>query len=351
MTDIITVGIDTSNYKTSAAIVIGGKIVYNGTYPLFVKEGERGLRQSDAVFSHVKNLPGVMDKIGELLINYEKRPDAVGVSRSPRDVEGSYMPCFLAGEVAAHALAAGSFSPLYEFSHQAGHITAALYSAGKIDLLFGDKPFAAFHVSGGTTELTLVTPSPNTAELAFITPTGNIPTDVAPTIECIGGTNDLNAGQLIDRVGVMMGMKFPCGAELERTAAQYEGEVYPVSVSVNGLNCNLSGAENKARALYEKTGDAAATAAYTLDFVTDTLDALTKNLRREYKDIPIIYAGGVMSCMRMRAKLGRRRDVYFSDPEFSADNAAGVARLAYYAQKKRDEQLRKYLEQHKNTKE
>lgn len=345
MTDIVTVGIDTSNYKTSAAIVIGGKVVFNGRYPLPVKEGERGLRQSDAVFAHVKNLPGAMDKIGELLTHYERRPDAVGVSRSPRDVEGSYMPCFLAGEVAAHALAASAFAPLYEFSHQAGHITAALYSAGKLDLLFGDKPFAAFHVSGGTTEVTLVTPSKGSSELEFITPAGNIPTDIAPTIECIGGTGDLNAGQLIDRVGVMMGMGFPSGYELEQTANLYSGEPVPVNVSVKGLECNLSGAENKARQLYEKTNDKAKVAAFTLDFVADTIDALTKNLRREYKDIPVIYAGGVMSCMRMRAKLGRRREVYFSDPEFSADNAAGTALLAYFAQMKRRELLKEYLGQ------
>lgn len=351
MTDILSVGIDTSNYKTSAAIVMGGKVVYNGCFFLPVKEGERGLRQSDAVFAHVKQLPKIMDKIGELLLNYEKHPDAVGVSRSPRDVEGSYMPCFLAGEVAAHSFAAAANVPIYEFSHQAGHIAAALYSAGKTELLFGDKPFAAFHVSGGTTEVTLVTPSKRTAEIEFITPDGNIPTDIAPTIECIGGTNDLNAGQLIDRVGVMMGMRFPCGRELEETANLYDGEPIPVSVSVKGLECNLSGAENKARQLYEKTGDKAKAAAFTLDFVADTIDTLTKNLRREYKDIPVIYAGGVMSCMRMRAKLGKRRDVYFSDPEFSADNAAGTALLAYFAQKKRREQLKGYLEQHSNTKE
>ncbi len=351
MTDILSVGIDTSNYKTSAAIVIDGKVVYNGCFFLPVKEGERGLRQSDAVFAHVKQLPGIMDKLGELFLHYEKSPDAIGVSRSPRDVEGSYMPCFLAGEVAAHAFAAASNSPLYEFSHQAGHIAAALYSAGKTELLFGEEPFAAFHVSGGTTEVTLVTPSKGKAGIEFITTDGAIPTDIAPKIECIGGTCDLNAGQLIDRVGVMMGMRFPSGRELEEAANLYEGEPVPVNVSVKGLSCNLSGAENKARQLYEKTGDIPKVAAFTLDFVADTIDTLTNNLRREYKDIPVIYAGGVMSCLRMRAKLGRRRDVYFSDPEFSADNAAGTALLAYFAEKKRACQLKDYLKQNTNAKE
>lgn len=241
-----------------------------------------------------------------------KAPDAVGVSVTPRDAEGSYMPCFLSGKAAAYSVTAVTGAPVYEFSHQAGHIAAALYSAGKTELLFGNEPFAAFHVSGGTTELTLVTPD-----------------NAYPRAVCIGGTSDLNAGQLIDRVGVMMGLKFPCGAALERLAEELDVSFSGVNVSVDGLNANLSGAENKARALYEKTNDKAATAAYTLDFVTKTLDMLTKNLRGEYPDISVIYAGGVMSCKRMRKTLGKRENVFFSEPEFSADNAAGIALIAY----------------------
>lgn len=310
MTEKITLGIDTSNYTTSAALCIGGRIVLNKKIPLPVKEGERGLRQSDAVFAHVKNLPDVMLAVRDALDG--KAPDAVGVSVTPRDAEGSYMPCFLSGKAAAYSVTAVTGAPVYEFSHQAGHIAAALYSAGKTELLFGNEPFAAFHVSGGTTELTLVTPD-----------------NAYPRAVCIGGTSDLNAGQLIDRVGVMMGLKFPCGAALERLAEELDVSFPGVNVSVDGLNANLSGAENKARALYEKTNDKAATAAYTLDFVTKTLDMLTKNLRGEYPDISVIYAGGVMSCKRMRKTLGKRENVFFSEPEFSADNAAGIALIAY----------------------
>lgn len=310
MTEKITLGIDTSNYTTSAALCIDGRIVLNKKIPLPVKDGERGLRQSDAVFAHVKNLPDVMLAVRDVLDG--KTPDAVGVSVTPRDVEGSYMPCFLSGKAAAYSATAVTGAPVYEFSHQAGHIVAALYSAGKTDLLFGNEPFAAFHVSGGTTELTLVTPD-----------------NAYPRAVCIGGTSDLNAGQLIDRVGVMMGLKFPCGAALERLAEGIEVSFSGVNVSVDGLRANLSGAENKARVLYEKTNDKAKTAAYTLDFVTKTLDLLTENLRREYPAIPVIYAGGVMSCRRMRKTLGKRENVFFSEPEFSADNAAGIALITY----------------------
>ncbi len=310
MSEKITLGIDTSNYTTSVAICADGHIVLNKKLPLPVKEGERGLRQSDAVFAHIKNLPEAMAEARTVLGG--KSPDAIGVSVTPRDAKGSYMPCFLSGKAAAYSASAACGAPIYEFSHQAGHIAAALFSAGKTDLLFGDKPFAAFHVSGGTTELTLVTPD-----------------NGYPRAVPIGGTNDLNAGQLIDRVGVMLGLQFPCGAALEKLAEPVKVSMHGINVSVNRLTANLSGAENLARFRYIDTDDKAETAAYTLDFVTKTLDTLTKNLRSEYPEIPVIYAGGVMSCKRMRITLGKRCDVYFSEPEFSADNAAGIALLAY----------------------
>lgn len=311
MSDKIILGIDTSNYTTSAAIVKNGEVVCNGKIPLPVKEGERGLRQSDAVFAHVKNLPVLMEKIKAELDG--AIPEAIGVSYAPRDVEGSYMPCFLSGKAAAYTAAAAVNAPVYEFSHQAGHIMAALYSSGKTELMFSEEPFAAFHVSGGTTDIAIVKPR-----------------GVYFDIETVGGTSDLNAGQLIDRIGVYMGMKFPCGPALEAEAALFLGKSKDIKISVDGLTCNLSGAENKARMLFEKTNDKAVTSAFTLDFITATLDRLTGNLREKYGDIPVIYAGGVMSCRRMRKTLGKREKVYFSEPQFSADNAAGTALLAYY---------------------
>lgn len=306
---VLSLGIDTSNYTTSAALVLDGRVIANRKAPLPVGEGQRGLRQSDAVFAHTKNMPEIMNIIRRDLDG--RLPSVIGVSVSPRDAEDSYMPCFLSGKAAAHVAAAASGAKLFEFSHQAGHVAAALYSAGRLDLLSGTQPFAAFHVSGGTTDLLLVTPG-----------------DGHMLIERIGGTTDLNAGQLIDRVGVMMGERFPCGPALERAAAEipFTKGIRP---SLRGLDCSLSGGENKARGLYDVGGDIKLTAAFTLDFVAVTIDALTEEVRRRYEDIPVIYAGGVMSCRRMRGLLGKRDGVFFAEPEFSADNAAGVALLAY----------------------
>lgn len=309
----IFLGVDTSNYTTSlSAVSEDGKVLANIKKLLPVAAGERGLRQSDAVFAHVKAIPHLSQELSVCLDEYCPRDDreiaAVAYSSSPRDVAGSYMPCFLVGEAVASSIAASAGAELYSSSHQAGHIMAALYSSGSFDLI--GKTFAAFHVSGGTTDLLLCEPD---NEKIF-------------RISEIGGSRDINAGQAIDRAGVMMGMPFPCGPELENAAKAYEGKAPKVKVCVNGLECNLSGLENKARQLFEKTEDKNETAAYVFEFVSETLFQMSSNLRAEYPDIPIIYAGGVMSSTLIKSRLapfGGRH----AEPRFSSDNAAGCALL------------------------
>lgn len=304
-------GIDTSNYTTSAALCDrDGKVILNLKKLLPVKEGERGLRQSDAMFWHTKNLPEIMGGLGEFLRCQarDSKIVAVGCSATPRSVEGSYMPCFLSGVAAAESICAVLSSEKHQFSHQDGHIMAALYSSGKTELLDLKEKFAAFHVSGGTTELLLVDPTEDRMQ-----------------VELIGGTQDMNAGQAIDRTGVMMGLKFPCGREMESLC----GDVpYKKSrVSVKGLECNLSGLENMTAKLYRETEDKAITSAFCFDFIADTLYKLTENLREQYGNLPVIFAGGVMSNKRIAKRLASLGNVYFSEPEFSADNAAGIALL------------------------
>ena len=234
---------------------------------------------------------------------------AVGYAYAPRDAEGSYMPCFLVGEAIANAIAGDRLLPLFRFSHQAGHIMAAVHSSSAYDLI--GRSFAAFHVSGGTTELTLVTPD---AKKVF-------------RIEKIGGTRDLHAGQLIDRIGVMMGLPFPAGKELDRLSLQYNGKIPNIKTSVDGLYFNLSGAENMASDLFKSSGNRTETAVFVLEFIACSLLCLTENLRILYPEIPIVYSGGVMSSEYIKKRLGFIHDSYFAAPEFSSDNAAGCALL------------------------
>lgn len=303
------VGIDTSNYTTSVALASReGEILANLKAPLSVRAGQVGLRQSDAVFAHTKNLPELMGQLGGMLAGH--RILGVGVSARPRDAEGSYMPCFLAGVSAASAFAAALGLPLLRFSHQNGHIMAALHSSGAANCLAG-RAFGAFHVSGGTTEM------------LYVTPRGS---DFS--VELAGGTRDLNAGQAIDRIGVALGLAFPCGPALEALAAENRREVPAPLVSVQGGECNLSGLENKALALYHETGDAALTAAFTLTFLAATLEKMARYLRSADRDLPIVFAGGVMSNRLIAGRLTQALgNVFFAAPAFSADNAAGIALL------------------------
>ncbi len=301
-------GIDTSNYTTSAAIInADGEVVLNAKRPLAVASGTRGLRQSDAVFAHVKNMPSLMQEVKERM--GDGRLAAIGVSRTPRREDGSYMPCFLSGVAAAEAAAAAAGVPLYYFSHQCGHVAAAILSSSRYDLF--DKRFGAFHVSGGTTELLLVSAFDNSGF----------------TVERLGGTADLNAGQLVDRTGVMMGLPFPAGPSLEELAAACQHRVPRPRISVRGLTANFSGAENQVAKLYADTEDKSLCAAFVLDFIAASLKALTLAFLEKMGDMPLLYGGGVMSNRRIRSALAPLGDTAFAEPQFSADNAAGIALL------------------------
>lgn len=292
-------GVDTSNYTTSMSLVDkDGRVCANCKKLLPVKQGEKGLRQSDAVFAHTVNMPIVAEMLGKAEIS------AVAYSAYPRDTEGSYMPCFLCGKAYAEALSALLDIPCLKFSHQRGHIRAALYSSEAEHLLGGE--YLAFHLSGGTTEVLHVK-------------TGNI--------ELIGGTKDLTAGQAIDRVGVMLGLNFPCGAELEKLAEK--GTANKSKISVNGYECNMSGLENLAIKMFNDGYSREDIAAFTIDFVIRTLDKMTENLLFDYPGLPLVYSGGVMSNKTIKKYFKEKYGAYFAEPAFSADNAAGTALLAY----------------------
>ena len=302
----LVLGIDTSNYTTSCALYDSQNCtVIQKKQLLPVKSGECGIRQSDAVFHHTKQLPALMEKLFD---GVSSVPDAISVSTTPRRCEGSYMPCFTVGEGVARSLSAAMNIPLFTNSHQEGHIAAALYSAGKLDLI-GDR-FLAFHVSGGTTEGMLVT------------------SDKANVISCelVSESSDLNAGQLIDRTGVMLGLDFPCGKELEKLALEYN-EPIKVKPSVKGTTCSLSGFQNKLQDIYRLSNDKNKTAAYTLAYVEATVSKMTENCFELFGKMPVVYAGGVMSNSIIRKSLESKFDAYFAEPDFSCDNAAGVALL------------------------
>lgn len=305
-------GIDTSNYTTSAAIFDSdAEKVIQKKMMLPVKPGEKGLRQSDAVFHHTVQLPQVLTGLFSVAPG---TPDFVGASIFPRREEGSYMPCFLVGKAAAEAISVSQNMPLQTFSHQEGHIAAALFSAKRLDLL--KKTFLAFHVSGGTTEALLVTPS---EEDLF-------------SVRIVGQSLDLKAGQLIDRTGVMLSLPFPCGKDLE-TLSEQSTKSYSVKPTMKGTNCCLSGVENQCQAMFRNGESPADIAKFCICSVLAALSEMVAVLRKTYGDLPVLFSGGVSSNKLLKKTLSERFDAIFAEPAFSADNAAGIAVLTALKQK------------------
>lgn len=303
-------GLDTSNYTTSAA-VFDGEGGRNQGRLLEVRPGELGLRQSDALFQHVKHLPEVVEALlGEGGLGTVQ---AVGASTRPRAVEGSYMPCFLAGASQGQVLSQVLGVPFYAFSHQQGHLAAAAWSAGRLDLL--DRPFLAWHLSGGTTELLRVEPGED---------------GVAVRAEILGGTSDISAGQLIDRTGVLLGLSFPAGKEVEKLSRQAQKREY-YKVKVKDLTFSLSGMENKVRQMVQRGEEPAEIAWFAQETVCRVVQACTKAAMEAYPGLPVLCSGGVASNGRLKELLRQNCGALFAQPQFSTDNAMGTAVLTWRA--------------------
>ncbi len=293
-------GIDTSNYTTSFAL--SGDADKNVSQILPVKLGERGIRQSDGVFWHIKQAPMLYETLLEGIDRTKIR--AVGVSTRPRSVEGSYMPVFLAGETFAELIANTLSVPLYRFSHQDGHIMAGVLSANREDLL--RKTFCSVHLSGGTLEILRSRYDGNIFQS-----------------EIVGGTKDISAGQLIDRVGVKLGLSFPSGKDVSLFAKNADNAV-KFSVSEKDGYINLSGAETQAMRLIgiEKAEN------ICLGIIEAVAQSLIKALKSLGAD-DVLMVGGVASSDILRKILCKNTDIKFSfaTPCLSCDNAWGTAKL------------------------
>jgi len=309
----VALGFDTSCYTTSAAAVNGqGEVVAASRLLLPVASGQRGLRQSEAVFAHVRQMPRVMAELQKQLAQMDAQIAAVCASSKPRDGEDSYMPVFTVGLGHASVLSSALNVPLYETSHQRGHIAAGLIG--------NEEPsgrFVALHLSGGTTEL----------------------------LECsedglrlLGGCADLHAGQLVDRVGVALKLPFPAGPALEALAQTWAGPtegIFPVSIGKDGLTCHFSGVETRAQQLI-KAGDypPERIAAEVYDVLARTVARLLDAACCRCGATQALAVGGVASSLRLRGLVEQRLlklrspvKVMFGQPCYSGDNAAGVARI------------------------
>lgn len=299
-------GIDTSCYTTSVACVDEKGIVYEKRTVLSVKLGQRGLRQSEGLFQHVRNLESLLPAMVASLDRSKIR--GIGVSSRPRSEADSYMPVFLAGRMAAVSLGAGMGLEPYHTSHQQGHVRAALQ--GNEELL-NHLPILGMHISGGTTEIFTV--------------------GEGLSIRLLGGTEDLHAGQLVDRLGVAMGLPFPAGPCLEEAARAAGATNIKLPASVRGLRCSFSGVETAARSLLGKA-QMGELALAVYDCLARTFAKLMVQAGDKTGLNRVLLAGGVASSGLLREMLQERLEksnmyLYFGDPALSTDNAVGVALL------------------------
>ncbi len=296
---MITLGIDTSNYATSVALVDNDthQVLFSEKRFLPVEEGKIGLRQQQALFEHIKNLTNIFSSLKGVDIG------AVGVSVKPKDEENSYMPCFLAGKMSAYSIGGTIGVPVIEASHQTGHLTSALFDLNREDLF--DKTLLMLHVSGGTTDILLA--------------------ENGRVVRTLGSSQDLFAGQAVDRLGVKLGFPFPAGQYVSDLAEKCDDVIKP-KISVKGYNCNLSGLENQCDKLLSQGYSKEYVCKYCLTFIAHTLVRMIENVRADYGDMPLVLAGGVMSSTVIKSIVTEKLpDAMFVRPQFSSDNAIGVA--------------------------
>ena len=306
-------GIDTSCYTSSVAIVdMYEHIIYDGRILLEVAVNEKGLRQSDAVFQHMNNIPKLCGEAMKIVETSKLK--GIGVSIRPRNMEGSYMPVFTAGNNFAKVIAACMKAPIVECSHQQGHIIAGAWSINKA---FVNKHLV-YHISGGTTELLKVS-------------------NINQTIEIVGGTQDLNAGQYIDRIGVALGMKFPCGNEMDKLCSDDGRPSFEMPISVNGTVLSFSGPESHVQRLIaketslEENFKAQISKSIFLN-IAEALERTIINACELYDIKDVLMVGGVASNSVISHKLQESTkakaigiNISISKPQYSSDNAVGAA--------------------------
>lgn len=293
-------GIDTSNYKTSIALVDNDEILVDKRKFLEVKQGERGLRQSEALFQHVRNLPLMFEELNE---TFEGKIAGLSYSSKPRPVTGSYMPCFLAGESFAKSIASFLKVPAFAFSHQEGHIEAARFGLEKKP----EDDFIACHFSGGTCEL-------------------------LHDFRIIGGTKDISYGQVLDRAGVRMGFAFPAGEEMDIIACETDESTDVLTpVKVNDSFVNLSGFESQIQRVIDSE-DKNRLIREIFERTADSISEMIIQASAKIGVSDILLFGGVSSSTFIKNRL--KSDfadgiikIQFADSYLSSDNAVGTALL------------------------
>jgi N6-L-threonylcarbamoyladenine synthase len=307
---ILCLGLDTSAYTTSLALVDQDEnLIYDWRIALPVKEGQLGLRQSEAVFEHIRNMPLLWS---ECQAEFKSTAiKAIAVSDRPRPLEQSYMPVFKVGEAFGLFLAQTMGLKYFCSSHQEGHIMAGLWSAAA-----KRGPYLVVQISGGTTEIVMAEENPCGWLL----------------IELVGGAADLNAGQFVDRIGQKLKLPFPAGLHLELLARKAEGDLPRLPLAVKNAEISFSGPASEAERLLERGFRPENMARAVEICIADSISAAVANVWDEEKNYAgLLVVGGVSANALIRNRISsffRGKAVYFAEASYGGDNAVGQAIIA-----------------------
>lgn len=240
--------------------------------------------------------------------------DVIGVTSTP-----GLIGALLVGVSFAKSLAYATKKPLVAVNHIKGHVAANYFYFPDLK-----PPFLAAVVSGGHTSIIKV----------------NSYTD----FERIGRTRDDAAGEAFDKVGRVMGLYYPCGAEMDKLASIGNADAYrfpSAAIADETLDFSFSGLKTAVlntlnglsqKGLDYKKEDIAAS--FTASFTSSVAKKLEEALHRTGMDT-LVLAGGVSANSHLRSALEamcKKNGARFCCPPLSlcGDNGAMIAAQAYY---------------------
>lgn len=317
----IILGIESSCDDTSAAVLVGHKLLSNVIASQAVHTAYGGVVPELASRAHEQNIvPVVSEAIRRAGITAQDL-DAIAFTRGP-----GLLGSLLVGTNFAKGLSLSLGIPMVEVNHLHAHVLAHFIEEEGEEHQSPEFPFLCLLVSGGNSQIILVRS--------------------ASDMEIIGQTIDDAAGEAFDKCAKVMGLGYPGGPVVNRLANEGNPKAFAFSKpNVPGYDYSFSGLktsflytlrnelEKNPNFIEERKADLCASLQATV------IDILMKKLRQAAKDLGIrqvAVAGGVSANTGLRDAFhdhARRYGWKVFIPKFAytTDNAAMVAMNGYFS--------------------
>jgi len=296
MENVRVLGIETSCDETAAAVV---------------ENGRRILSSVVASRQHVRSIHPIVEAALRDAHMGLADVDAIAVTRGP-GLPGS----LVVGINAAKGMVLGSGLPLLGVNHLEGHLYSAWLGERHADPPPEPQfPLLALIVSGGHTELILMT--------------------AHCTYQRLGGTLDDAAGEAFDKVARLLGLPYPGGPSIQKTAQEGNPEavIFPRAwlpgtwdFSFSGLKTAVLREVRQLEAAKKEIPQADFAASFQAS-VVDVLVGKTLAAAEEFKSKEILVAGGVSAnkALRDRFHADAPIPVHIPPIKLCTDNAAMIA--------------------------